>query len=155
MVEPIRKSTRQEREQWLKEAHYNVFQLKSEQVYIDLITDSGTGAMSDRQWAAMMLGDESYAGASSFFNLKEVITRLTGFEYVIPTHQGRAAENVLFSYLVHDGDIVSVKADNERGTTFNNVQIRVDDSFTLEMHIDTDEANAAKIATGDTVRIIK
>lgn len=88
MVEPIRKSTRQEREQWLKEAHYNVFQLKSEQVYIDLITDSGTGAMSDRQWAAMMLGDESYAGASSFFNLKEVITRLTGFEYVIPTHQG-------------------------------------------------------------------
>ena len=88
MVEPIRKSTRQEREQWLKEAHYNVFQLKSEQVYIDLITDSGTGAMSDRQWAGIMLGDESYAGASSFFKLKEVITRLTGFEYVIPTHQG-------------------------------------------------------------------
>lgn len=87
MVEPIRKSTRQEREQWLKEAHYNVFQLKSEQVYIDLITDSGTGAMSDRQWAGMMLGDESYAGASSFFKLKDVITRLTGFEYVIPTHQ--------------------------------------------------------------------
>ena len=87
MVEPIRKSTRQEREQWLKEAHYNVFQLKSEQVYIDLITDSGTGAMSDRQWAGIMLGDESYAGASSFFKLKEVITRLTGFEYVIPTHQ--------------------------------------------------------------------
>ena len=86
MVEPIRKSTRQEREQWLKEAHYNVFQLKSEQVYIDLITDSGTGAMSDRQWAGMMLGDESYAGATSFFKLKEVITRLTGFEYIIPTH---------------------------------------------------------------------
>lgn len=87
MVEPIRKSTRQEREQWLKEAHYNVFQLKSEQVYIDLITDSGTGAMSDRQWAGMMLGDESYAGATSFFRLKEVINRLTGFEYIIPTHQ--------------------------------------------------------------------
>ena len=106
MVEPIRKSTRQEREQWIKEAHYNVFQLKAEQVYIDLITDSGTGAMSDRQWAGMMLGDESYAGASSFFKLKEMITRLTGFEYIIPTHQGRAAENVLFSYLVHEGDIV-------------------------------------------------
>ena len=98
MVEPIRKSTREEREQWIKEAHYNVFQLKSEQVYIDLITDSGTGAMSDRQWAGMMLGDESYAGATSFFKLKEMITKLTGFEYIIPTHQGRAAENVLFSH---------------------------------------------------------
>ena len=76
MVEPIRKSTREEREQWIKEAHYNVFQLKSEQVYIDLITDSGTGAMSDRQWAGMMLGDESYAGATSFFKLKEMITCL-------------------------------------------------------------------------------
>jgi len=106
MVEPIRKSTRQERERWLKESHYNVFQLAAEKVYIDLITDSGTGAMSDRQWAAMMLGDESYAGASSFFTLKNKITELTGFEYVIPTHQGRGAENVLFSYLIKAGDIV-------------------------------------------------
>ncbi len=106
MVEPIRKSTRAEREQWLKEAHYNVFQLKSEQVYIDCITDSGTGAMSDRQWAAMMMGDESYAGASSFYRLKETITRITGFDYVIPTHQGRAAENVLFSHLVSAGSII-------------------------------------------------
>lgn len=106
MVEPIRKSTREERKKWIKEAHYNVFQLRSEDVYIDLITDSGTGSMSDRQWAAMMLGDESYAGASSFFNLKNRITEITGFEYVIPTHQGRAAENVLFSYLVKAGDII-------------------------------------------------
>ncbi len=106
MVEPIRKSTRAEREQWIKEAYYNVFQLKSEQVYIDLITDSGTGSMSDRQWAALMMGDESYAGATSFFNLKESIIKITGFEHVIPTHQGRAAENVLFSYLVKEGDIV-------------------------------------------------
>ena len=106
MVEPIRKSTREEREQWIKEAHYNVFQLRAEHVYIDLLTDSGTGSMTDRQWAGMMLGDESYAGASSFFNLKNMITRLTGFDYVIPTHQGRAAENVLFSYLVKEGDIV-------------------------------------------------
>ena len=106
MVEPIRKSTRQEREKWIKEAHYNLFQLKADQVYIDCLTDSGTGAMSDRQWAAMMMGDESYAGSSSFFLLKDTITRLTGFEYVIPTHQGRAAENVLFSHLVHNGDIV-------------------------------------------------
>ena len=106
MVEPIRKSTREEREKWMKEADYNLFQLKSEQVYIDCLTDSGTGAMSDRQWAAMMTGDESYAGSSSFFQLKDTIERLTGFSYVIPTHQGRAAENVLFSHLVTAGAVV-------------------------------------------------
>ncbi len=106
MVEPLKKSTRAEREQWLKEAHYNLFGLKSEQVYIDCLTDSGTGAMSDRQWAAMMTGDEAYAGSKSFFELKETIGKITGFEYVIPTHQGRAAENVLFSHLVKEGDII-------------------------------------------------
>lgn len=106
MVEPIRKSSREEREKWIKRAHYNLFQVKAEEVYIDLLTDSGTGAMSDRQWAGIMVGDESYAGAKSFFNLKETIEKITGFEYVIPTHQGRAAENVLFSYLVKEGDIV-------------------------------------------------
>ncbi|MBR2031673.1 MAG: tryptophanase [Alistipes sp.] len=106
MVEPIKKSTREEREQWMKEADYNLFQLRSEQVYIDCLTDSGTGAMSDRQWAAVMMGDESYAGSSSFFHLKETINKITGFEYVIPTHQGRAAENVLFSHLVKAGSII-------------------------------------------------
>ena len=106
MVEPLRKSTREEREQWIKEADYNLFQLKSDQVYIDCLTDSGTGAMSDRQWAAMMMGDESYAGSASFFQLKETITKITGFEYVIPTHQGRAAENVLFSHLVKPDAVV-------------------------------------------------
>ena len=106
MVEPLKKSTREEREQWLKEAHYNLFGLKSEQVYIDCLTDSGTGAMSDRQWAAMMTGDEAYAGSKSFFQLKDTILNITGFEYVIPTHQGRAAENVLFSHLVKAGDII-------------------------------------------------
>ena len=106
MVEPLRVSTRAEREQWIKEADYNLFNLKSDQVYIDCLTDSGTGAMSDRQWAAMMMGDESYAGSASFFQLKETITKITGFEYVIPTHQGRAAENVLFSHLVTPGAIV-------------------------------------------------
>lgn len=106
MVEPIRKSTREEREEWLKAAHYNVFQLKADEVFIDLLTDSGTNAMSDRQWAAMMMGDESYAGARSWYHLKDTITRLTGFDFVIPTHQGRAAENVLFSALVKEDDIV-------------------------------------------------
>ena len=110
MVEPLRISTRAEREQWIKEADYNLFNLKSDQVYIDCLTDSGTGAMSDRQWAAMMMGDESYAGSASFFQLKETITRITGFEYVIPTHQGRAAENVLFSHLVTPAVCISPPA---------------------------------------------
>lgn len=106
MVEPIRKSSREERERWVKKANYNLFNLKSNQVFIDLLTDSGTGAMSDRQWASMMLGDESYAGASSYYNLKNAIKNITGFDYFLPTHQGRAAENVLFSALITEGDIV-------------------------------------------------
>jgi tryptophanase len=106
MVEPLRRSTRQEREAWIKEANYNLFKLKSEQVFIDLLTDSGTGAMSDRQWSEMMLGDESYAGASSYFKMKDTIKEILGFEYFLPTHQGRAAENVLFSALVKAGDII-------------------------------------------------
>ena len=106
MVEPLRRSTREEREQWIKEAKYNLFNLKSNQVFIDLLTDSGTGAMSDRQWSAIMMGDESYAGASSYYNLKNSIESILGFEYFMPTHQGRAAENVLFSVMVKEGDYI-------------------------------------------------
>lgn len=106
MVEKIYSSTREQRERWLKESSYNLFNLRSEQVFIDLLTDSGTGAMSDKQWSAMMVGDESYAGASSYYNLKEAIQEITGFPYFLPTHQGRAAENVLFSTIVKEGDIV-------------------------------------------------
>ena len=106
MVEQIYRSTREEREVWLKEAKNNLFNLRSEQVFIDLLTDSGTGAMSDKQWSAMMLGDESYAGASSYYKLKEAITTILGFDYILPTHQGRAAENVLFSVLIKEGDII-------------------------------------------------
>ncbi|OFY38971.1 MAG: tyrosine phenol-lyase [Bacteroidetes bacterium RBG_13_44_24] len=106
MVETIYKSTREQREQWIKEASFNLFNLRSEQVVIDLLTDSGTGAMSDKQWSAMMTGDESYAGASSYYNLKNAVSEITGFSYFLPAHQGRAAENVLFSTLVKEGDLV-------------------------------------------------
>ncbi len=106
MVETIKKSTREQREKWIKDAHYNLFSLKSDYVFIDLLTDSGTGAMSDKQWAAIMEGDESYAGARSYYTLKETIENITGFKYFLPTHQGRAAENVLFSSLIKEGDIL-------------------------------------------------
>ncbi|MFP4046861.1 MAG: tryptophanase [Bacteroidales bacterium] len=106
MVETIRKSSREEREKWIKEAKYNLFNLKSEQVFIDLLTDSGTGAMSDKQWSALMTGDESYAGASSYYKMKNTIKDIFGYDYFLPTHQGRAAENVLFSVLVKEGNIV-------------------------------------------------
>lgn len=106
MVEAIKKSTKEERLQWIKEANYNLFNLKSDRVFIDLLTDSGTGAMSDKQWSAMMLGDESYAGASSYYKMKKAIKDILGFDYFLPTHQGRAAENVLFSVMVKDGDFV-------------------------------------------------
>ncbi len=106
MVEPIRRSTREERELWIKEAHYNLFNLRSQYVFIDLLTDSGTGAMSDRQWSAMMLGDESYAGATSYYKMKDAIFNILGFPYFLPTHQGRAAENVLFSVLIKEGDFI-------------------------------------------------
>lgn len=106
MVETLKKSSRKEREQWIKEAKYNLFNLKSDSVFIDLLTDSGTGAMSDKQWSAIMEGDESYAGSRSYFRLKESIEEITGFSYFLPTHQGRAAENVLFSSIVKEGDIL-------------------------------------------------
>ena len=106
MVEPLRRSTRAEREQWIAEAHYNLFGLRSEQVFIDLLTDSGTGAMSDRQWSAIMLGDESYAGAKSYYNMKQAIKDILGFDYFLPTHQGRAAENVLYSTIIKEDDVL-------------------------------------------------
>ncbi|UBB89133.1 tryptophanase [Candidatus Kaistella beijingensis] len=106
MVEEIRQSTREQREQWLKDASYNLFNLKSSQVFIDLLTDSGTGAMSDKQWSALMTGDESYAGSRSFEQLQETVQNISGYKYLLPTHQGRAAENVLFSVLVKEGDVI-------------------------------------------------
>lgn len=106
MTEPVYTSSREEREKWIRDVSFNMFNLKSEQVIIDLLTDSGTGAMSDKQWSALMMGDESYAGSSSYYTLKQAITDITGFPWVLPAHQGSAAENILFSTLVKEGDII-------------------------------------------------
>lgn len=105
-VEPIRMTTRAERETLLAKAHLNPFLLHADDVLIDFLTDSGTGAMSAKQWGAIMEGDESYAGARSFFRLEAVIQRLTGYQHLIPTHQGRAAERILFSVAGKPGDLV-------------------------------------------------
>jgi tryptophanase len=105
-VEPLRQTTREERERFLKRAGYNLFLIDAKDILIDLLTDSGTSAMSTEQWAAMMRGDESYAGSESFYRMERAVKDLTGFKHVIPTHQGRAAERILFTVLCRKGHVV-------------------------------------------------
>ncbi len=131
VVEPIAVTTQEQREKFIRDAGYNTFLLNSEEVYIDLLTDSGTTAMSDNQWAGMMQGDESYAGSKNFHNLQKAVKDLYGFKHTVPTHQGRGAENLLSQIMIQEGDVIpgnmyftTTRAHQElNGATFRDVII--------------------------------
>ena len=106
VIEPIGITTSEEREQIIKDAHFNVFNISADKIFIDLLTDSGTSAMSDSQWAGMMKGDESYAGSRNYFHFQDTIKSIFGYRNVIPTHQGRGAENLLFTSTLNADSVV-------------------------------------------------
>ncbi len=121
VIEPIRLTTREEREMHVQRAHFNIFNIRSEDIFIDLLTDSGTSAMSDDQWAGIMKGDEAYAGCRNYFHFIETLQDITGFKYVIPVHQGRVAENLVFSTILKRGDYVpnNTHFDTTRGNVMH------------------------------------
>ncbi len=137
-VEPIKMNTYKDRLEILKNAHYNLFLIDADDVIIDLLTDSGTGAMSSKQWAGIMLGDESYAGSKSFKFFEKTIKKLMGFKNIIPTHQGRAAERILFSTIAKKGQYIPSNNhfDTTRANILNVEAIPIDlvfkDSFDFE-----------------------
>src|SRR5207344_1480183 len=139
-VEPIRWTTRKEREQLLRSAFNNLFLLPADDVLIDLLTDSGTGAMSTHQWAAMMEGDESYAGSRSFDRFRDSVQDIFGYKHVIPTHQGRAAERILFSVMCKKGDVVP------NNTHFDTTRANVEFVGAEALDIPTPEGKAPETA---------
>lgn len=155
VVEPIKSTTREEREILIDKAGYNIFQLPAESIFIDLLTDSGTSAMSDNQWAGLMLGDESYAGSKNYYHFEDSVKDIFGFENVIPTHQGRVAENLLFSTVVKKGHVVpnNIHFDTTRAnieyhqaTALNCVideALDLDSLFPFKGNIDIDKLEAA------------
>src|SRR5438552_19145839 len=106
VVEPLRRVPQRERERLIRDAGLNIFALPADSIYVDLLTDSGTSAMSDRQWAALMVGDESYAGSRNFYRFEQTVRDITGYRHIIPTHQGRMAEHLLFSAALSPGQYV-------------------------------------------------
>ncbi len=144
VVEPINTTTREQREQLIDKAGYNIFLLPAESIFIDLLTDSGTSAMSDDQWAGMMLGDESYAGSKNYYHFEETIRNIFGFEHIIPTHQGRVAENLLFSTVLEEGDVVpnNIHFDTTRANIEYHKAIALD--CVIDEGLDPDSAHPFK-----------
>jgi tyrosine phenol-lyase len=142
MVEPIRMTTREERLETIAEAGFNVFGLKTQDVLIDLLTDSGTGSMSMDQWAGMIRGDEGYAGARSFYRFEETVRRITGLKHIIPTHQGRAAERILFSVAVQSGTVIPNNTHFD--TTRANIEFQGSEALDLVPDFDTDSRDPFK-----------